>query len=291
MLFTTQVRLTNPPLLAWAAWEAYQRANNTTFLRRVYPALAAYLTWDMTHRDTNNNSLLEWSVSFESGLDLSPRFDDGSDFDAVDFSAYAAHDALRLADIAGVLGLDADRSKWLDLASSISDAVHKLLWDDREGCYRDRFKNGSLSDVDSLPNFAPLLLPSTPASRVASMATRLRSPCYQTRWLFPTVSTCDRRFEVDCMRGGVWPALNWIFGEGLCVSAQTSSCLCSAAMCFNDLYVLSWLHSTFCRALNRHLAVSLSLSLCVCVCVCVCVYVSILLQRVTLTVSFHMFCS
>jgi hypothetical protein len=212
---TVDVRLTNPPLLAWAAWEAYQRANDTNFLRRVYPALATYLTWDMIHRDTNNNSLLEWSVSFESGLDLSPRFDDGSEFDAVDFSSYAAHDALRLADIAAVLELDADRSTWLALADSISNAVHALLWDDRDGCYRDRFKNGSLSDVDSLPNFAPLLLPSTPAVRVASMAARLRSPCYQTRWLFPTVSTCDRRFEVDCMRGGLWPALNWIFGEGL----------------------------------------------------------------------------
>lgn len=66
---------TQPPLLAWVTWEIFQTTNNTAALAWAAPRLAAYLEYDFATRDSNNNSLLEWSTSFESGMDNSPIYD------------------------------------------------------------------------------------------------------------------------------------------------------------------------------------------------------------------------
>jgi hypothetical protein len=67
---------TQPPLLAWATWDTYQVTGNKSALVWAAPRLADYLSYDFRTRDRNQNGLLEWLTSFESGLDNSPIFDD-----------------------------------------------------------------------------------------------------------------------------------------------------------------------------------------------------------------------
>lgn len=67
---------TQPPLLAWATWDTYQVTGNKSALAWAAPRLADYLSYDFRTRDRNQNGLLEWLTSFESGLDNSPIFDD-----------------------------------------------------------------------------------------------------------------------------------------------------------------------------------------------------------------------
>lgn len=113
--------ITQPPILAWAAWKVYQSTRDTDFLEAVYDPAARYLTWDLEHRvlrDSTAADLLGWLIDDdplcrcgESGLDNSPRFDDGDISGAVDFSAEAALEAECLAHIAHEIGRTADAER------------------------------------------------------------------------------------------------------------------------------------------------------------------------------------
>ena len=126
--------ITQPPLLAWGVWENYGFLRDRARLAEAFPRLEAYLAWNLAHRDRNANGLLEWRIeenaksrSGESGMDNSPRFDAGLIVDAVDFSAYQAHDMFCLSQIAAEFGLTDRAVLWGERGRAMAQAIHARL--------------------------------------------------------------------------------------------------------------------------------------------------------------------
>lgn len=85
--------LTQPPMLAYAAWEIHRRSPDDTFLRSIYPALLSYYGFLIEKRDPRDHHLIGIINPDESGEDNSPRFD-GTLLAPHDIS-YQEHLALR----------------------------------------------------------------------------------------------------------------------------------------------------------------------------------------------------
>ena len=67
--------LTQPPMLAYAAWEIHRRSEDSSFLASIFPALIAYYRFLLTERDPHGHHLASIINPDESGEDNSPRFD------------------------------------------------------------------------------------------------------------------------------------------------------------------------------------------------------------------------
>ncbi|HQT83212.1 MAG TPA: hypothetical protein PLW99_03630, partial [Candidatus Paceibacterota bacterium] len=68
--------LTQPPMLAYAAWEIYKETQDDSFLVELYPALLRYYEYLIDKRDPRDHHLAGIINPDESGEDNSPRFDD-----------------------------------------------------------------------------------------------------------------------------------------------------------------------------------------------------------------------
>jgi glycogen debranching enzyme len=117
-LATNVSAYTQPPVLSLAALLVHEKFNNRDWLASIYPNLCRYLQWDLANRDTDGHGLVEWAIettaqcrSGESGADNSSRFDSALQLDAPDFNAMLASDLEALANIASLLGRDADSAR------------------------------------------------------------------------------------------------------------------------------------------------------------------------------------
>ncbi|HNT33790.1 MAG TPA: hypothetical protein PKH07_02210, partial [bacterium] len=84
--------ITQAPILAWASLAVFLEHHEKTFLRDVYPQLRQFLEFFLRERDRDGDGLCEWEFRHASGMDNSPRFDEGSSFDAVDLNCFLARD-------------------------------------------------------------------------------------------------------------------------------------------------------------------------------------------------------
>lgn len=67
--------ITQPPMLAYAVWQIYQKDKDSEFLKQVYPALYHFYQYLLTERDPHEKHLVGVLNPDESGEDNSPRFD------------------------------------------------------------------------------------------------------------------------------------------------------------------------------------------------------------------------
>lgn len=67
--------ITQPPMLAYAAWEIYQETKDAAFLREIFPHLFAFYRYLIDSRDPHDHHLISIVNPDESGEDNSPRFD------------------------------------------------------------------------------------------------------------------------------------------------------------------------------------------------------------------------
>ncbi len=215
--------ITQPPLLAWGVWENYQVLQDKEALAYALPRLEKYLEWDRNERDQNHNGLLEWFIegdvrcrSGESGLDNSPRFDEAILLDAVDFSTFAALDMLYVSLIAGALRQTEKAATWQQRATTMSNQVHKLLWNEASGFYEDRRIEGGLTGVRAATGFLPLLLPDLPKMRAERLIQALEDPQqFKTAFPVPSVSVDHPEWSTDMWRGATWINLNYLIVQGL----------------------------------------------------------------------------
>jgi glycogen debranching enzyme len=67
--------ITQPPMLAFAALQVYERTHDKNFLKEIYPKLYHFYTHLLIERDPRRNMLVGILNPDESGEDDSPRFD------------------------------------------------------------------------------------------------------------------------------------------------------------------------------------------------------------------------
>lgn len=67
--------ITQPPMLAYAVWQIYQKDQDKEFITKIYPKLVRLYHYFLAERDPHNNHIVSLVNPDESGEDNSPRFD------------------------------------------------------------------------------------------------------------------------------------------------------------------------------------------------------------------------
>jgi hypothetical protein len=208
--------ITQPPILGWATWSLHQAQPDRDFLVRAYPALAGYLRWDLDNRDRDGDGLLEWSRPDESGMDNSPRFDDGTALAAVDFNSFAAAEAGYLTSIAQTLDRPREAAAWQGERDRIAAAIESTLWCEDDGIYYDRAPGGDFVRVKTCASFTPMFAGVAAPERAARLVERLADPArFWPAFPVPSVALDEPSFSDDMWRGPTWLNYNFIIIQGL----------------------------------------------------------------------------
>lgn len=215
--------ITQPPLLAWAAWKVYEATRDRAFLEEAYAPAARYLSWDLEHR--KHGELLGWQLDDdplcrcgESGLDNSPRFDKGDISAAVDFSSEAALEAESLGRIAAELGRSEDAASWRGVRDRLARAVETHLWDESRSIYRDLAADPvhGFNPVETHISFLPLIAGIPIIGRAKRLVRTLCDPRRFWRAMpVPSTAADDRNYSDDMWRGPTWVNINYLIIEGL----------------------------------------------------------------------------
>ncbi len=220
-----QSSITQPPTLAWASLETYKTSGNKQFLADVYDSLRKYIQWDIDNRDQNGNGLPEWEVGDdpycrcdESGMDNTPRFDEATEMDCVDFAGFLANDMHCLSKIAEILGKEEESALWADRFETIKRKINEILWDEEDQFYYDRkLCDGQFHKVKTAASFLPLVAGICSPEQAAALVRHLKDPKeFGTPFPIPTVSADDKTYPTkDMFRGTVWLNFNFLVYQGL----------------------------------------------------------------------------
>jgi hypothetical protein len=159
-----QIQIVTP--LARSVWNHYLlNGRDRDFLRRMYAAMARNDGWLAHHRDTRKTGAVEAFCCYDTGHDLSPRFwhvpdtpygNDPTRYDpdnpilpfvAPDLTANLACQRAYLARIADELGEDS--RSWHAKSAASEDALFAQCFDEADGTFYDRDRNGQFVRVQS----------------------------------------------------------------------------------------------------------------------------------------------
>ncbi|MDE2038160.1 MAG: hypothetical protein KGI69_03000 [Patescibacteria group bacterium] len=246
--------ITQPPMLALAAWEIYVKDKDAGFLKALYPHLYHFYNYILTERDPRRHHVASIINPDESGEDNSPRFDvplglptvqtlkeslesrlelveklKTCDFDApfcmkhffwakdVPFNAILAENLSVLSKIADVLGFKEDSLRYAEEGLLVSRAMRELMMED--GLFWPTYGEDYVkTKVKTWALFAPLFagIPTAEEAR-ALVSGYLESPAeFKAAYPVPSVSRSDPAYDPKGFwRGSVWMAVNWFVRRGL----------------------------------------------------------------------------
>jgi hypothetical protein len=166
----------NPPVQCWAIWRIYRnvdqgKAPDRAFLERCFQKLLLNFTWWVNRQDKDGNNLFGGGFL---GLDNIGVFDrskplpQGGALQQADGTAWMAFYCVHMLIVS--LELAREDATYEDLASkflehfgAITQAINyadgRGLWDERDGFYYDRIRNGGGSEplrVRSIVGFVPM---------------------------------------------------------------------------------------------------------------------------------------
>ncbi len=211
--------ITQPPLLAFGVKLIDEMTPDDDWIAGLYPKLKAYLDWDLSHRARPGSGLAVWATGDnvncrcdESGMDNSPRFDSGTNLEAVDFNSYLAQEFRIMAGFAGQLGLKQDSAMWHERYALFNRQIHTRLWSDEHRFYVDKDLS---TDVLASVGFLPLLTDAPSADQVWELARHIHDPAsFGTQFPVPSVPASCAAYQKDMWRGPTWVNLNWLIAYG-----------------------------------------------------------------------------
>lgn len=246
--------ITQPPMIAYAAWRIFQKDGDTMFLEKIYQNLFHYYKYLLNERDPHERHLIGIINPDESGEDNSPRFDSLLDlppiheeevnyqkrmalveenkkcnFDApfcmknffwvkdVPFNAIVVENLRSLSHIAEKLGRSYDAQYFNKKAELIATSVRELM--NSDGLYLSTFgEDYQKIKVKTWAIFSPLFakIPSQEEARVLVSDYLLNSKFFLTKYSVPTVSQDEPSYDPKGFwRGSAWIATNWFIYKGL----------------------------------------------------------------------------
>jgi len=214
---------TQPPILAWAALEVFDRCGDRDWAAECLPYLKRYLDWDRRNRDRNGNGVLEWHIEGnvlcrcgECGLDNSSVYDRGILLDAPDFSSQLANDYECTAQIAERLGETRTAGQCRAHAASAAEAIRRLLWWPQERFFFHRDFEGSFVPVKAISGFMPLFAGVATDAQARGSLGHLRNPkTFGTPLPVPSESLDSGTFCKDMWRGPTWANVSYLVYRGL----------------------------------------------------------------------------
>ena len=206
-----------PPLIAWAAWQLYMEFGNVELLRSIYEPVARNVEWWFEQRDDDRDGLVEYLDGLESGWDDSPRFDQGR-IAGIDLNCYLNREMRLLGKMAPLIGRDGDAAAWERRVDEHQKRINARLYDPEDQLYYDRLvAEDRLNKVLTPASFMPLwcgikVAPEMAAEMIVRYLTNPKH--FFGARPFPCVAYSDRRYEPDqWWRGPVWPNIAWVMTE------------------------------------------------------------------------------
>lgn len=263
-----------PPVGAYIVLKNYERNADIEQLRWAYPRLKKWHEWWLANRgdgqpwrDGNHNGLLEWGsdrgatfsvggrgflvqAKWESGMDDSPMYDDVAynpktytmELDDVGLNSLYALDAECLAKIAAILGYEDDNRRFVADYDRVKSLVRKLLWNEQDGIFENRYWDGHFSKRLSPTNFYPLLAGIATPEQAKRMVREhlLNSKEFWGKYVIPTISRNDPAFQDQYYwRGDIWGPTNYLVYQAINRYGEDEVALEFAEKSY-DLFMEDW---------------------------------------------------
>jgi len=246
--------ITQPPLIAYAAWQIYQKDQDLEFLSNIYGHIKRFYDYLLKERDPRGHHLVSIINPDESGEDNSPRFDlplnlppkqtieenykkrlelisknHKCNFDApfcmknffwakdVPFNSILVENLKILSSIADRLNFDEESEYYQNQASLIKGAMRNLMLED--GIFWSTYgKDYKKIKVKTWAILSPLFAKVATDSEAKSLIKNyfLNPDEFYLPFILPTTSKSDPAFDPNGFwRGPIWMSLNWIVFKGL----------------------------------------------------------------------------
>lgn len=208
----------NPPLMAWAEWEAYLISGDSSRFEKVLPALeGCYSYIEQTH--TRNCGLYWFEDPGSSGMDNSPRGgyasleQNGSDLCHIDLACQQALSAKCIANMYEVLGNEAKAAWYREEQCRICDLINHYHWSERAQFYFDFFirseqtKKVKYVNSKTMASSWTFLAEAAKGARGEQMVRHLFDPeTFYSKIPFASLSMDDPNYDCD---GGYWLGSVW----------------------------------------------------------------------------------
>ena len=221
-------RNTKPPLSAWASWKVFEKEEDKSFLKELFPKLERYHQWWYQYRDHDQNGLCEYgstdgsliAAKWESGMDNAVRFDETTlvknndngwsmNRESVDLNAYLFAEKQYLAKIAAQIGEKEKAEKYTQDALQLKSLIQNYFYDESSGWFYD-------IDLDSKKHYkaygAEGWIPLWAEIATPEQAAKLRTIMMDTTKFatyipFPTLAADHPKFDPN---GSYWRGPVWI---------------------------------------------------------------------------------
>lgn len=226
----------NPPLMAWAEWEAYLVSGDSSRFSYVMPILEKFFGF-IENKRRRPCGLYWFEDPGSSGMDNAPRGGypavdlKGSDVCHVDLACQQALTAKCLAKMNGVLGNKEKTDFYTEENKRICDLINKYHWSDKGEFYYDFFARGSANEKVKLINiktaaaFWTLVCGAATGERARKVIKHLFNPNeFYTPTPFASLSKDDLNYDPTggYWLGGVWPPTNLAAIRGLYENGYSS---------------------------------------------------------------------
>lgn len=245
--------ITQPPIIAEAAWAIYQKDGDISFLEEVYPRFREFYEYLLSARDPRGNHLAGIINPDESGEDNSPRFDSvlglppvqtlqenfssrlklvdelrAGHFDApfmkqyfwvkdVPFNALLVRNLRTMSSIAERLGISAGAERFAEEARLVAEAMRERMYDD--DLFWTTYGESYLKiRLKTWAVFSPMYAGILSQSEARKLVDEhlLNPHEFKTRFMVPTVSLDEPSYDAEGFwRGPTWIGTNWFIFHGL----------------------------------------------------------------------------
>jgi alpha,alpha-trehalase len=198
-------------------------------LRSIYDLFNKYVDWLYRCKDKDKNGLVEYTNSYNSGTDDSPRFDglfsEGKHVgvmqavEGVEQNVWLSLMHHNLSEMAVLLG---DRNAAIQheqTAATLEAKIEKHFWNEEDGYYYD-INTATHQQIKVKTQFAFLILfmKNAKKDRIRRLVSEhlINRGEFWTEYPIPSVAISEPTFTSNTMwRGPVWPNMNWLICLGL----------------------------------------------------------------------------
>ncbi|CAL2082778.1 Glycoside hydrolase, family GH63 lipoprotein precursor [Tenacibaculum sp. 190524A02b] len=221
-------RDTKPPLSVWAVAKIFERDNDISFVKEMYPKLKKYHEWWYLKRDHDKDGLCEYgstdgslvAAKWESGMDNAIRFDSAQmlknqegaysmNQESVDLNAYLYAEKMYLATLAKSIGKVFDATKLEEEATLLKIKIQEQFFDEEDGWFYDtNLEGNNFIKGEGSEGWTALWAKVATQNQAEKVKNKMMNPKkFYTKVPFQTMSADHEKFNP---LKGYWRGPNWL---------------------------------------------------------------------------------
>ncbi|CAL2095561.1 MGH1-like glycoside hydrolase domain-containing protein [Tenacibaculum sp. 190524A02b] len=221
-------RDTKPPLSVWAVAKIFERDNDISFVKEMYPKLKKYHEWWYLKRDHDKDGLCEYgstdgslvAAKWESGMDNAIRFDGAQmlknqegaysmNQESVDLNAYLYAEKMYLATLAKSIGKVFDATKLEEEATLLKTKIQEQFFDEEDGWFYDtNLEGNNFIKGEGSEGWTALWAKVATQNQAEKVKNKMMNPKkFYTKVPFQTMSADHEKFNP---LKGYWRGPNWL---------------------------------------------------------------------------------